>query len=507
MIKKESSIDPNILRQNIEFLDKNDYYISKVRGHTTKDQLLKHSTDISKRSITPDTHKSRTLVQNDKELQIFDSIKKLEIIEKQIFKEELMMSQEDQDLPFYVDEYQYKDSPSSHVLHFGINTLYKPLKEEIINYNNTVKEAITRDLTDQITDKVQKFFVSIITNMDLKNNEDILKQFEKIFKETKETKKEEKFLNKCVKLFLKTHTLDEFINYTKTSCNNIEVDNSLELKILDSISTSKSQISLANTQNYIDISKNISHLANETTLIKSAVEYFTTNPNRKTILLDIFERNLQTTLIEDIKKTHTIVLYNTGTKILVIDPSNPQFSSHLANFANYMEVSYSGNDKYKIYQPPDKADENGLLGSNPSQWRDCIDIAVKLAFGFNNTKIIYKTVDEIIASDIAKRISNNPDIDRSIIVKDLSARIKQASDINQVEKFDRIEKIIDKNIQMTKNFHPKVCEYIKESYKKIISNIDYGYSTIEQKLLHLNQDYICKLSGELNAEQSELLEL
>ena len=89
----------------------------------------------------------------------------------------------------------------------------------------------------------------------------------------------------------------------------------------------------------------------------------------------------------------------------------------------------------------------------------------------------------------------------------MSAKIKQASDINQIEKFNTIEKVIDKNIQMTKNFHPKVSEYIKESYKNIISDINYDYSTIEQKLLHLNQNYICKLSGELNAEQSELLEL
>ncbi|MEK6869315.1 MAG: hypothetical protein AABX74_03745, partial [Nanoarchaeota archaeon] len=123
--------------------------------------------------------------------------------------------------------------------------------------------------------------------------------------------------------------------------------------------------------------------------MKFAIDYLKLSEH-KTILIDVFKRELTGNskgLISDLQEldTHTVVLYNTGSKILVIDPSNPQFSSPLANFNKALiEVSYSANDKYKIYQPPEKASEKGLIGKNVYQWRDCIDVAVKLAFGLNN---------------------------------------------------------------------------------------------------------------------------
>ena len=101
-------------------------------------------------------------------------------------------------------------------------------------------------------------------------------------------------------------------------------------------------------------------------------------------------------------------------------------------------------------------------------------------------------------------ISNEPDIDGNIILKNVPVRIKQASDIKQIENFNNIEKIISKNIQMTKKMHAELSDVVKESYNKIVST-EYDYSKIEQKLLNLNQKYICDLSGELNIEQSKLL--
>jgi hypothetical protein len=118
-----------------------DYYMVKLRGRITEDQLIKHVVELKeKRSITPDTHKSRTIVKDAGELVNFHSINELKIIEKQVLGEELMiLQQEEPDHQFYVDEYQYKDSHTSHVLHFGINTFNKPLKEEIEKYNESVK--------------------------------------------------------------------------------------------------------------------------------------------------------------------------------------------------------------------------------------------------------------------------------------------------------------------------------------------------------------------------------
>ena len=62
-----------------------EYYIGKFRGRTTEDQLFKHAAELKeKRSITPETHKSRTLVKNTKELTNFNAIKNLEIFKKQV---------------------------------------------------------------------------------------------------------------------------------------------------------------------------------------------------------------------------------------------------------------------------------------------------------------------------------------------------------------------------------------------------------------------------------------
>lgn len=71
-------------------------YADKIRGRITKDQLLNHEIELKeKRSITPETHKSRMLITDEKELSALNSIK------QELIKEDLSS-------PFYVDEYQYK---------------------------------------------------------------------------------------------------------------------------------------------------------------------------------------------------------------------------------------------------------------------------------------------------------------------------------------------------------------------------------------------------------------
>ena len=96
-----------------------EYYISKFRGRTTEDQLLKHTTELKeKRSITPDTHKSRTLVKDQEELANFNLFKGLEFFKKEVSEEESIMFQKESDNQFYVDEYQYKDNS---VIRFGIS--------------------------------------------------------------------------------------------------------------------------------------------------------------------------------------------------------------------------------------------------------------------------------------------------------------------------------------------------------------------------------------------------
>ena len=126
-----------------------------------------------------------------------------------------------------------------------------------------------------------------------------------------------------------------------------------------------------------------------------------------------------------------------------------------------------------------------------------------MAFGLNRIKEGTIDLKDIKSHDVIKMISNEPDIDGDIILKNVPIRIKQASDIKQVEKFNNVEKIISKNIQMTKKFHTKLSDFIKDSYNKIV-NTEHDYLKIDQKLLNLNQEYISLLSNELNNEQLNL---
>ena len=207
----------------------------------------------------------------------------------------------------------------------------------------------------------------------------------------------------------------------------------------------KSNIS-KNTNKYEEYSKTINLIGVEKELMQTAVD-FLVNDKQKTVLVDVFERAKEKTGLIDITKTHTVVLYNTGSKILVIDPNNPQFSSHLANFSEQIETTCTPNNLYKIYSRPD----NTITGYAKVLWRDCVDIAVKLAFGFNMETEVYKSIDEVVKSKVVKLITNNDKIDDSIFYsKNVSARIKQQSDIDLVQKFFEQQKEQNKIFKKSK---------------------------------------------------------
>jgi hypothetical protein len=162
------------------------------------------------------------------------------------------------------------------------------------------------------------------------------------------------------------------------------------------------------------------------------------NTDSKTVLVDVFPRVLDSkaegTPVGTIKlsgniETHTALLYNTGEKILVIDPNNPQFSAFLENVnPTHIQSSYRANDK--IYT---RAGESGL-----ESWRDCIDIAVKLAFVLNASENNYKDVKGIIYSPEVKLITNNPVIDNKIFYsKNKVIREKQTSDFEKIILFNQ----------------------------------------------------------------------
>jgi len=254
----------------------------------------------------------------------------------------------------------------------------------------------------------------------------------------------------------------------------------------------KSNIS-KNTNKYEEYSKTINLIGVEKELMQTAID-FLVNDKQKTVLVDVFERAKEKTGLIDITKTHTVVLYNTGSKILVIDPNNPQFSSHLANFSGQIETTCTPNNLYKIYSRPDKTE----TGYAKELWRDCVDIAVKLAFGFNTDSQIYTSIDEIMKSKVVNLITNNKDIDQISINNKSIIRLKQASDFESILKCNK--ELIDYNF-ILKNKSEEAFKIYKAAQLKIKNDYDCliqeHETEYEQKLIGLQNEYSNYFDGDL----------
>ena len=177
------------------------------------------------------------------------------------------------------------------------------------------------------------------------------------------------------------------------NCSEIKVDIE-DKKILgesaDLIDTTKQVEKSAKSSQYkLENAQQIVHHSLEKQIVQEAISELLAGDG-KTILVDIFARvNGAVKILKDgIPETHTILLYKNPAQeekheISVIDPSNFLFSSHIANLnhvvahdkLNKITTLHKG---LQIYTP---IKEN--IGSKSDQWRECIDIAVKLAFGFN----------------------------------------------------------------------------------------------------------------------------
>lgn len=179
---------------------------------------------------------------------------------------------------------------------------------------------------------------------------------------------------------------------------------------------------------------------------------------RKVALVDIFPRessNKNKIVVGGINTNkldvHTVLLYKTATnQILVIDPNNPMFSSHLSKYGDgsVIQTLCTTDQKYKIYSRPEKSE----TGFGQGKFRDCIDLAVKLAFLLNQDQTPYSTIDDIMASNAVKLITNNSLIDGMEFNHQNLVRIKQSSNIEKIiqcnERMKQInEKIIQENLE------------------------------------------------------------
>ena len=211
----------------------------------------------------------------------------------------------------------------------------------------------------------------------------------------------------------------------------LEIHNKQQSEISENISQSS-----GSTANHQKASNNILLTDLEKYITNTAIN-FINQSGQKTILVDVFER--KNGLIEN-PETHTVVLYNAGNKIIVVDPNNPQFSSHLFNLQTQeeytgglaIEVDYS--NKNKIYTPTITTENP--TGPNNFQWRDCIDVAVKLSFAINKQSDIDGIITNITSSDAVRSITNQATLYKALPskVEKYPLRIKQASDVNQCEK-------------------------------------------------------------------------
>jgi hypothetical protein len=217
----------------------------------------------------------------------------------------------------------------------------------------------------------------------------------------------------------------------------------------------------------------------ETILIEKAL-----SENERVILVDIFARNDDGTikLQGENPETHTVILCkgNEG-KILVIDPNNSSFSSHLATQYNKgagLEVAPS---LCKIYQPVNK----DSIGTSINSSRDCIDIAIKLAYklsALDSEKIGFKSNSpEIFTThemkDIVKDISNNSKYDDGIdeLVRNEQGFLMIPARLKQVTQDGYGKDFYDNEIKVVKQLELKKRAIIK----KIIDVTDKPEKTLE----------------------------
>jgi hypothetical protein len=175
------------------------------------------------------------------------------------------------------------------------------------------------------------------------------------------------------------------------------------------------------------------------------------------VLVDIFARNedgsikiTKSGLIE----THTIVLYKNGAKkFAVIDPSNSDFSKHILWNSEILlgvkdiEICVP-NSLIKIYIPGSQDN----VGPGQDQYRDCIDIAYKIAANLKRVNPDSFDLKQLKDHETIKMLSNSPEIDRSILVEGVAMRIKQSSDINIVRVFNQMEHIITDDMSIVESY-------------------------------------------------------
>ena len=158
MMSKE--IDPNILRQNIKYLRELEYSLvtdfdehesitpTTNKGHLTQESKKYFFEEVSKRL--------QELKEQNEETDFFQKVKgnfqNQEQVDHFLTHQELALKSFVSDKTF-VKKYQYKDSKTSEVLRFGINTKYKELLTELALYNKQLVETVNDAIQNKLENK------------------------------------------------------------------------------------------------------------------------------------------------------------------------------------------------------------------------------------------------------------------------------------------------------------------------------------------------------------------
>ena len=229
-----------------------------------------------------------------------------------------------------------------------------------------------------------------------------------------------------------------------------EIKNTNSEQIIASATSNAFSNKFSKINNYLK--ENIVELeAQETKVLEYAIKYLQDTENNA-VVFDIFERNFceESKNIKSVmlnkNESHSVVLLKSedNSKYFVIDPNKTQFSCFLHQKTLNKVQLFVPNKQCEIYTPK-KAD----VGNNINQWRDCIDIAVKLAFLFNSSVHKLQTIPEDMKKftisdwDEVKLISNRSSIDKNIIEEKKNSaafRIKQTSNIELIKLYSELLK-------------------------------------------------------------------
>lgn len=241
----------------------------------------------------------------------------------------------------------------------------------------------------------------------------------------------------------------------------------------------------------------------EVYLIRHAID--TLNCNNKTVLVDIFARqdNGAINVEKNKPEMHTVVLYwqlvNNKQQILVIDPSNSTFSKHITGNICRLERGdlVAPMKLLKIYVPYDKSN----IGTGLEQYRDCTDIAVKIAFGLKSVVDIID-INNIQMLNIFQEITNQRTEGSHLFFSssDAIARIRQASDDTIRKDINKLLVFFDRLKDDVGSYDSTKTQEVIIKYTELFKDSEEGYG---DQINNLLTAFKVEISGTISDHSSD----